>query len=132
MATIRARLNNIVVDSVRLGAVCKCWRLVVLVHHQKSKINNVVTNQFPWLLLPQSLHDNNLRFFDLSAVNIYIISLPKNLPEGLCCGYSKGLLAMATGEEFNPILVLFNPISCVQIRLPPVKKIPSFRDCLRT
>ncbi|KAK2643021.1 hypothetical protein Ddye_024784 [Dipteronia dyeriana] len=87
-----------------------------------SKINDVVANQFPWLLLPHSLYDNNLRFFDLSAGGIYNISLPENLRGGLCCGSSKGWLAMAIGEEFDPILVLFNPISGVELRLPPVKK----------
>ncbi|KAK2656446.1 hypothetical protein Ddye_009498 [Dipteronia dyeriana] len=102
-----------------------CWDelpveiMEMIVVHLNSVADSVVSAR---------LYDNNLRFFDLSAGSIYNMSLSKNLQGGLCCGSSKGWLAMAIDKEFDPILVLFNPISSVQLRLPPVKTIPSLRN----
>ncbi|TXG65032.1 hypothetical protein EZV62_012026 [Acer yangbiense] len=121
------------VDCIRASNVCKSWRSVAV--NQKKKIK---TAQVPWLVL--SHRDNHqprtksLRFFDFSLGSSYNISLPRSSTTLLgwwYCGSSKGWLVIAKGWYFNPKLVLFNPISGVQLQLPPLRTIPSFKDFLR-
>ncbi|KAK3200538.1 hypothetical protein Dsin_023953 [Dipteronia sinensis] len=120
---IMAQLN--LVDCIRASNVCKSWRSLAV-----NRKNKIKTAQLPWLVLSHPC-TKSLRFFDFSLGSFYNISLPRStLFRWWYCGSSKGWLVIAKGWYFNPKLVLFNPNSGVQLQLPRLRTIPSFKDFL--
>ncbi|KAL9415611.1 hypothetical protein AB3S75_043830 [Citrus x aurantiifolia] len=135
MEKILKQLSH-VADSVRMSCVCKSWRSII------TKENNNTTRnrnaQVPWLMLPHVTDNNNnlLKFYDLCEGRLYNLKLPKNMQGSWygsgswCCGSSKGWLVMLKGSKFNPDIYLFDPISGIQLPLPPLTTIPSFENFL--
>ncbi|TXG65043.1 hypothetical protein EZV62_012037 [Acer yangbiense] len=114
---------------IRLSNISKSWRSAVIQRKKKIK-----TAQVPWLVLSPDHHQprtTSLKFFDFTLGCFGNISLPTTLFGWWYCGSSKGWLVIAKGWYFNPKLVLYNPNSCVQLQLPRLRTIPSFKDFLR-
>lgn len=105
-------------DCIRLSVVSKSWRSIV-------KQANNSRSRVPWLLLPFDQCSRSVRFFDMIEDRIYHIKLPDTI-RGHCWGCSEGWLVIAHGKEgflctlFDPDVILYNPISRAQLRLPPL------------
>ncbi|KAK0583229.1 hypothetical protein LWI29_034881 [Acer saccharum] len=124
---IVGRLN--LFHCIRLSNVSKSWRSAVIQRKKKIK-----TAQVPWLVLSPDHHQphtTSLKFFDFTLGCFGNISLPTTLFGWWYCGSSKGWLVIVKGWYFNPKLVLYNPNSGVQLQLPRLRTIPSFKDFLR-
>ncbi|XP_022762095.1 uncharacterized protein LOC111307988 [Durio zibethinus] len=103
-------------DRIRFNLVCKQWRT-----------NTTETPQLLWLMLPYHENSQHLSFFDMSEGKVHKLNLPKSAQGGWFCGCSKGWLFLAKGSEFHNLqFFLFDPISRVQIPLPPLSTIPEF------
>ncbi|KAK2663078.1 hypothetical protein Ddye_001652 [Dipteronia dyeriana] len=113
LESIMERLN--LSDCVRLSVVCKSWRSSASLHLNKKIIYN---SPCSWLLLPhhQTGTAKYLKFFDFSGAGIfYDLPLPK-------CW-----LVIGSSNDSTLTLFLFNPISGIQLPLPPLQTVPSCR-----
>ncbi|XP_026452470.1 putative F-box protein At5g55150 [Papaver somniferum] len=108
------------IDYIRFRSVCVNW------HSTLSPTHRYLPYQFPWLMLPYT--GNCCRFFNLSANKVYQLNLP--LPKApvpsRCCGSSHGWLVFQV--ENNPSIFLFNPLTSIQIQLPPLTAFPNVLD----
>ncbi|KAK8673776.1 hypothetical protein V6N13_112088 [Hibiscus sabdariffa] len=109
-------------DRIRFNLVCKQW----------SK-NTKQTPQPLWLMLPYEPNNKYLNFFDMCDGKVRKWSLPESVQGGWFCGCSKGWLFLALGTTLaNLQIFLFDPITRVQIPLPPLSTISNFEDCFTT
>ncbi|KAI3980601.1 hypothetical protein MKX01_025166 [Papaver californicum] len=80
-------------------------------------------------MFPYNSHTGNrCRFFNLSANKVYNLNLPipKTPVRSRCCGSSHGWLVFQV--ENNPNIFLFNPLTSIQIQLPPLTTFPNVFD----
>ncbi|XWS40280.1 hypothetical protein CRYUN_Cryun18bG0127300 [Craigia yunnanensis] len=106
------------VDRIHASLVCKEWRSSVL----KQTLQPV------WMLLFSDCLNNDcdhrLSFFDLSEGEIGKLKLHKSAAAGASIfGASKGWLALTKGTENNLQPFLLDPISGIEIPLPPLSTI---------
>ncbi|OVA10867.1 Protein of unknown function DUF295 [Macleaya cordata] len=117
---IIARKLTTYADYIRFRAFCVKWRstLPPIPHH--------IPSQFPWLMLPYNSNSLNRRgFFSLSENKVYWLNLPEICHGSRCCGSSQGWLVLL-GQ--SPIILLFNPLTSIQIHLPPITTFPKVLD----
>ncbi|OVA10865.1 Protein of unknown function DUF295 [Macleaya cordata] len=102
------------VDYVRFRAVCVKWcsTLPPIPHHLPC--------QLPWLMLPHNSNSSNRRgFFNLSENKVYWLNLPEICSGSRCCGSSQGWVVLLL--QHSPNILLFNPLTRVQLQLPPFR-----------
>ncbi|KAK9012734.1 hypothetical protein V6N11_040771 [Hibiscus sabdariffa] len=107
-------------DRIRFNLVCKQW----------SK-NTKQTPQPLWLMLPYEPNNKYLNFFDMCDGKVRKLNLPESVQGGWFCGCSKGWLFLALGTTLDNLQsFLFDPITRVQIPLPPLSTISiNFEEC---
>ncbi|XP_007041631.2 PREDICTED: putative F-box protein At4g22660 [Theobroma cacao] len=111
----------LLVDRIHASLVCKQW----------SSALKQSPPQPIWILLPpDNINDNNdckhmISFFDLGEGAIGKLNLPKSISGATLIGASKGWLALTKGKKNSPQIFLLDPISGVQIPLPPLLTIRS-------
>ncbi|GLU19706.1 hypothetical protein SLE2022_359400 [Rubroshorea leprosula] len=112
------------VDHIRLGAVCASWYSAV------PKRPTHLFKQIPWLMLP---FDDKTQthclsfyhsFYSILDDKVYHLDLSETRgKEKWIRGSSHGWLVIAE----SPALYLFNPLTKVQIALPPIYTFPDIR-----
>ncbi|XP_059669346.1 putative F-box protein At3g25750 [Cornus florida] len=113
-------LNKLfLVDLIRIGAVCKQWRALLLDHKKNL-------NQWPMLLVPTKSGDQQYcKLYNVFYHTMYDCRLPLPYTQR-CCGSSHGWLVRA---EQDLSITLINPFSGKTISLPPVTEVYSgYRD----
>ncbi|KAG5603964.1 hypothetical protein H5410_025456 [Solanum commersonii] len=120
-------------DYVRMAAVCKSWRSMLSHQHVKS-----VDVEGPWLLQLKDCaynHHTGFNFYSLSENRFYTFKFSSymlnNYPKvahgsTFCCATSNGWLVLVAGPNHNPDIFLFDPISEIDVKLPPLNTIPYF------
>ncbi|GLT70668.1 hypothetical protein SLA2020_427300 [Shorea laevis] len=103
------------VDYVRVGAVCSSWNSAL------PKRPTHQFNQIPWLMLPFDDETQTLRsFYSIIDDKVYHLELSETSGKwfrGSCYGW-------LVTVEMSPALHLFNPLTKIQIALPPLHSFP--------
>ncbi|WRX14624.1 F-box domain - like 10 [Theobroma cacao] len=109
------------VDRVHASVVCKQW---------SSALKQ--TPRPAWILLhldddTQYCHHMIMSYFDFGEGAIKYLNLPESIPKGAATGASRGWLRVRTEDTTtdNPQIFLLDPISGVQLPLPPMSTIRS-------
>ncbi|GLT39333.1 hypothetical protein SLA2020_135310 [Shorea laevis] len=104
------------VDHVRLRGVCASWNFAI------PKRPTHLLNQIPWLMLPFDDETQTHRsFYSISDHKVYHWDLSETRGKGKWIrGSSHGWLVIVE----SPALYLFNPLTKVQIALPPIYTFP--------
>ncbi|XP_070021712.1 F-box protein At2g26160-like [Nicotiana sylvestris] len=121
LGLIASRLH-FVEDWVRFGGVCKSWRTGILQN------GNSLCSFLPWLMLPQRTHESSRTFYSPFKCKSYDICLSGVLDKR-CWGSSHGWL-VTLGANFD--MHLLNPLSGVQILLPPLNKCQNLNTLICT
>ncbi|KAK4376690.1 hypothetical protein RND71_002986 [Anisodus tanguticus] len=118
-------------DYVRMSAVCKSWRSLLADHKPSHDL------EAPWLLQLKDCAYNDhtgLNFYSLSDSRFYSFKLPNHILNKypkvargatFCCATSNGWLILVAGPSHNPDMFLFDPISEIDVKLPPLTTLPS-------
>ncbi|CAI9755585.1 unnamed protein product [Fraxinus pennsylvanica] len=107
-----ARQLHFVEDRLRFGLVCKSWRMVML-HTDRFSCSLL-----PWLMLTEKEESDTRRVYSPFNKKVYELSLPE-INGRRCWGSPHGWL-VTLDVAFN--MNLLNPLSRVQIFLPPLHK----------
>ncbi|GLU19684.1 hypothetical protein SLE2022_359200 [Rubroshorea leprosula] len=104
------------VDHVRLRGVCASWNVAI------PKRPTHLLKQIPWLMLPFDDETQTRRsFYSISDHKVYHWDLSETRGKGKWIrGSSHGWLVIVE----SPALCLFNPLTKVQIALPPIYTFP--------
>ncbi|XVF82225.1 hypothetical protein PTKIN_Ptkin16aG0028200 [Pterospermum kingtungense] len=129
MEVIVERLS--VPDRIRMSPVSKYWGAI------SSQKHIPTAPQIPWrILLYSGITD--LRFFDMSVRKHITLNLPKRLQRTVCCGSSKGWLAMvdlllrsSKPKPYQSDMFLFNPVSGEMHKLPSLSTIPCYQEFIK-
>ncbi|XVF45679.1 hypothetical protein PTKIN_Ptkin02bG0226700 [Pterospermum kingtungense] len=129
MEDIVERLS--VSDRIRMSIVSKYWGAI------SSQKHIPTAPQIPWqILLYSGITD--LRFFDMSVRKNIKLNLPKRLQRTVCCGSSKGWLAMvdlllrsSKPKPYQSDMFLFNPVSGQMHKLPSLSTIPCYQEFIK-
>ncbi|XP_015162726.1 uncharacterized protein [Solanum tuberosum] len=117
-------------DYVRMTLVCKSWRSMLA--HLKPSHHLTA----PWLLqIKDCVYNDHIgfNFYSLCEGRFYSFKLPTHIlnkypkvSHGVtfCCATSNGWLVLVAGPDHNPDMFLFDPISEIDVRLPPLTTIP--------
>ncbi|XP_057958288.1 F-box protein SKIP23-like [Malania oleifera] len=107
-----ARHLHSIKDYVRFGGVCRSWHLVTLQKDCSS------CSKLPWLMLMEKENNDMRGFYCPSSERVYEILLPE-IHGRRCWGSSHGWLVTV---GIDMVMHLLNPLSRVQIPLPPLQK----------
>ncbi|CAL4956812.1 unnamed protein product [Urochloa decumbens] len=127
---IRIFVDLDVLDLFSVRAVCKSWWVYYLEARRLGPA--CCRSQSPCLLYSSNNHNdpNTATLFRLTNKKLYRVTLPDPpLPSCFVVGSCHGWLAIAD-EQSN--LLLVNPLSRVQIALPPPLTIKNVRGCYTT
>ncbi|KAH0675119.1 hypothetical protein KY290_024147 [Solanum tuberosum] len=117
-------------DYVRMTLVCKSWRSMLA--HLKPSHHLTA----PWLLqIKDCVYNDHIgfNFYSLSEDRFYSFKLPTHILNKypkvshgatFCCATSNGWLVLVAGPDHNPDMFLFDPISEIDVKLPPLTTIP--------
>ncbi|KAG5604016.1 hypothetical protein H5410_025508 [Solanum commersonii] len=117
-------------DYVRMTLVCKSWRSMLA--HLKPSHHLTA----PWLLqIKDCVYNDHIgfNFYSLSEGRFYSFKLPTHILNKypkvahgatFCCATSNGWLVLVAGPDHNPNMFLFDPISEIDVKLPPLTTIP--------
>ncbi|OVA10870.1 Protein of unknown function DUF295 [Macleaya cordata] len=62
-------------------------------------------------------------FYNLLENKVHRLNIPNDRPWRRCCGSSQGWLVLL--EERDPTILLFNPLTKIQVQLPPLTAFPN-------
>ncbi|KAG9451088.1 hypothetical protein H6P81_011053 [Aristolochia fimbriata] len=110
MALIAKRMAN-VIDFIRARAVCHYWKSIFTLENYSP------SRQVPWLMLAEREDSDVRRFFNPSTSEIYEIPLPEVWHRKIAGSAHGWLVTMGDDREIH----LFNPLTRVQIKLPPLQ-----------
>uniref|UniRef100_A0A5B7AQD7 KIB1-4 beta-propeller domain-containing protein n=1 Tax=Davidia involucrata TaxID=16924 RepID=A0A5B7AQD7_DAVIN len=118
---IAGRLH-LIEDYVRFGGVCRSWHWVFLQKDHSSY------SKLPWLMFREKENINILGFYSPFSNKVYKIHLPE-IYGRRCWGSRHGWL-VTIGNDVD--MSLFNPLSGLQISLPPIHESPNLNKVIHS
>ncbi|XP_028084300.1 putative F-box protein At1g65770 isoform X4 [Camellia sinensis] len=114
--------QRLIEDYVRFGGVCRSWHLITL------EKENYSCSELPWVMLTENETSNIREFHSIFSNKVYKLYLP-DIRGRRCWGSSHGwLVTVGTDREMN----ILNPLTRVQIPLPPLHKCPNLKKLICT
>ncbi|CAA2960997.1 Hypothetical predicted protein [Olea europaea subsp. europaea] len=113
-----ARQPHFVEDRLRFGLVCKSWRMVML------QADSYSCSLLPWLMLTEKEESDMRQVYCPFNQKVYELSLPE-ICGRRCWGSPYGWL-VTVDAAYN--MHLLNPLSHVQIFLPPLHKCSNLKS----